>query len=251
MSDTYTCMMFKSTSCKTDHLVFHIRNLTYTSASKICIFDRIICKFCLWCIDLDLTIYCQAVRNCGFEWTNSSLIGSPATSWISFIKHLMRSNGSFLCHQALCTGTTVEEDQLVFCISIVIVPVKYCCRLFTCQLHSTHGNCRCQVNLAGSSNSTVIQFRQEYTRTYAEDCLHFIPTTDCKCIQMIFLNIFINNNRDLGKHDLLVFRYIWEICVIFQVFLLCQYDRIVILFCIYFEEYFRKVKCFYRNTIFL
>ena len=140
MSDTYTCMMFKSTSCQTDHLIFHIRNLAYTGASKVCILDRIIGKFCFRCIDFDLTIYCQAVRNCCLEWTNSSFVGSPATSRIAFVKHLVGCNGSFLCHQTLCTGSTVEKNQFIFCIAVVVVPVKYCCRLFACQLHCTHGD---------------------------------------------------------------------------------------------------------------
>ena len=146
----------------------------------------------------------------------------------------MFGNRTFLYHKALGSRSAVEQNYLVLIISVVIVPVKDCRRLLTCESHCPHGYRGSQINLTGGHDAAVIQLRKEYTRTYPKNCLHLVPAADRQRIQMILFDVFVNDNRYLSQSILVFLRNFAEVRIFHQAFFLSQNGSIRIGFVIYF-----------------
>ena len=69
----------------------------------------------------------------------------------------MVGDSAFAGHQALGYRAAVEENNLIFLFTVVVVPVKHGGWLLTGQPHSTHGDGRTHVNFTGGGDASVIQ----------------------------------------------------------------------------------------------
>ena len=158
MPHTDRGMVFETAPRQFNQLILQIRYFTDTAASKKCFFNRIIRKLCFTSIYNDFSILCLAIRDGGRKCLNPSLIAAPAGTRIVFCKHLMFRNRPFCCHHSLGNRSAMEQDYLVFLITIVIIPIQNSRRLFACQVHGAHGDGGAHVYLAGCHDSPVIQF---------------------------------------------------------------------------------------------
>ena len=94
-------------------------------------------------------------------------------------------------HQTLGNRATVEQDDFILIVAVIVVPVQNRSAALGGKGHGTHGNGRAHIDLAGGHDAPIIQLTQQHTGTDPQIGLHFVPAPQGKRIQMVFRNVLI------------------------------------------------------------
>ena len=143
----------------------------------------------------------------------------------------------------------MEKNHFVFIFPIVVVPIQASRCFSACKLHCAHRDCTRKVDFTRTYNTSIVEFGNKHARTYSQNRFHFVPTTERNRIQVVFGNIFVDNNGNFRKHNFVCLGYFCKVRIVFQAFDFCKDSRIVILLFLHLKDEFGKVETFHVDTV--
>ena len=244
-------MVLEALLGQSDEFVLEVRNLTHAGAAEESVLDGIFRNTAFRHIEDEFAVLCLQVGNRNGHGTDASFVAAPAGTWIHALEHGVEADRSLAGHQFLRHRAAVEEDDLVFLVAIVVVPVQDGSGDFGCEGHGAHRDGGAHVDFARSYDAAVIEFGQDDARADAQIGLHLVPAAQGDGVQMIDFDIFVNDTGDLSKGVETLGRNLGEIGVLLQALGLGNHHGVVIGHGLDLLEQFAQVEALHGNAVFL
>ena len=199
MADADGGVVLKATAGEGDEFVLEIGDIGNAAAAKEGFLDREVRHLAFRSVDDELAIFGLAVRESHRERADAAFVRAPAGTGIALVEHLVGSEGSFARHEGLGDGAAMEEDDLVLVIAIIVVPIKNRRGMTGSEGHGAHRDGAAEVDFARSDDTPIVEFGKKDAGANAENLLHLVPATERDRVEMVFRDVFVDNDGDLRE----------------------------------------------------